>query len=137
MMAFKMDLTNFYKVVVPANHTELCKRIAIRLHQAIVAGCPLNPEGTPVKTGWARANWAFAVGMPCPTQTIGARPPEGVTINVVQSSAILQTAGPFPLIWVYNNVPYIEVLENGHSTKAPTGMVANALHSTQTFINTL
>ena len=134
---FKMDLTNFKNKVVPGNHLELCKRIAIRLHQSIVAGCPQNPYGTPVDTGWARANWAFYVGMTPPSQTWGERPPEGITINVVQSSAILQTAGPYPMIWVYNNVPYIELLEDGHSMKAPTGMVENALHNVQTFINTL
>jgi hypothetical protein len=138
VMKFKMDLTNFRKVVVPANHRALCVRIAIRLHQSIVAGCAMNPIGTPVLTGWARSNWAFAVGMTCPTQTIGERPPEGsMVITTIQSSAILQFAGPYPMIWVYNNAPYIEPLEDGHSTKAPTGMVANALHATQTFINTL
>ena len=140
---FKMDLSNFYKAVVVQEHSKLVKRITIRLHQAIVAGCPENPLGTPVDTGWARANWGVVLGRSVPTEPVGEHPVEGSPVLPVNEYfkdivAIVETGREFPFYWVYNNVPYIEALEDGHSTQqAPTGMVANALNAVQTFIDKL
>lgn len=145
---FKLDLRNFHQKVVPANHTQLCKRIAVRLHQSIVAGCPENPLGTPVDTGWARANWGMHIGRAgVPTTPMGkydesrSKWESGVSSPISSTSyfnipEILSAIGAYPFIWIYNNVPYILTLEDGHSsTQAPTGMVANALNTVQTFIN--
>lgn len=144
---FKMDLDNFYKVVVPQNHLQLCKRIAVRLHQAIVAGCPENPKGTPVDTGWARANWGVKIGRSVPTKPVGKYEPGRSKYTTGQSNPIPQdsyfgnieniliSAPPFPFIWVYNNVPYIEILEDGDANRPPVGMVISALHTVQTFMD--
>lgn len=144
---FKMDLTNFYEKVVPANHAQFCKRIAIRLHHDIVVGCPTNSIGTPQDTGWARANWGVFLGREgVPTKPVGKYDPSRSKYVVGASNpipanayfnvpAILESVGVAPFIWIYNNVPYIIPLENGHSKQAPSGMVVNALHSLQTFIN--
>ncbi|HIA8446854.1 TPA: HK97 gp10 family phage protein, partial [Escherichia coli] len=32
------------------------------------------------------------------------------------------------VIYIQNNLPYAEALENGHSQQAPTGVYANAFH---------
>ena len=95
-------------------------------------------EKHPVDTGWARANWAVFIGSEPPSQPIGTRPPEGTRINVIQDpTAVLAATPQYPMIWVYNNVPYIEVLEDGHSKQAPSGMLEGALLDIQIYMNTM
>jgi len=131
---FQLDLKHFSEVVTPETHARLCGRIAFRLHQYVVAGCPENPKGTPVDTGWARANWAVFIGRNCPTKPIGER---GKHRLIFDATTMTIAVPKFPFIWVYNNVPYIEKLEDGHSQQAPTGMVAGALNNIQVYMDNL
>jgi len=135
---FQLDLTHFHEIVVPETHAKLCGRIAFRLHQYVVAGSPGGP-GTPVDTGWARANWAVKVGWTCPTEPIGTYPGKGnkTDLPVFNAAGAVFTLPKYPFIWVYNNVPYIEALEDGHSGQAPTGVLSGALNSIQTFVDSL
>jgi hypothetical protein len=129
---FQLDLTHFAQVVVPENHAKLCGRIAFRLHQYVVAGSPGAP-GTPVDTGWARANWGVFIGRKCPTEPMGVR---GQYNKLFDAASMTISVPRYPFIWVYNNVPYIEVLEDGHSKQAPTGMMSGALNALQTYVDT-
>lgn len=134
---FKLDLKRFYEVAVPQNHLRLQVTIATRLHQYIVVRNSQMPHH-PVDTGWARANWAMSIGTPG-TGVIGTYPGKGVKSSVApifDLASVLSQAKPFGIIWIYNNVPYILALEDGHSSQAPTGMVEGALNDIQTFINT-
>lgn len=140
---FKLDLKHFAEVVVPENHTDLCRRIALNLHANVTNGDPGNPKDT----GWSRANWGVYIGREgVPTKPMGAYPESKAgqyapmsTDTYFKPETILsiRELGKFPFIWVYNNVPYIEVLENGHSKQAPQGMLESALNETQTFMDTL
>ena len=40
----------------------------------------------------------------------------------------LQHPANYGVIYIQNNLPYAEALENGHSQQAPTGVYANAFH---------
>ena len=40
------------------------------------------------------------------------------------NSALAVNPDYFGIVWITNNVPYIEELENGSSSKAPEGMLA-------------
>lgn len=131
---FQLDLKHFAQVVVPETHARYCGDIAYKLHQFVVAGCPENPKGTPVDTGWARANWAVYIGMTCPTMPIGER---GKHSLIFDARTMTLSVPKNPFIWVYNNVPYIEKLEDGSSQQAPTGMVSGALNSLQTYVDNL
>lgn len=73
--------------------------------------------------GRARANWQVTEGVPASgfTETIDNN--GGATI-ADGSGKIFAVIEPFGQIWLSNNVPYIEALENGHSTQAPNGMFA-------------
>jgi hypothetical protein len=137
LATFKMDLSNFYNVVTPRNHLRLQVRIAMRLHQLIVYKNSDMPNH-PVDTGWARANWGGSLGTPI-TTVIGSYPGKGKRsgLPIFNLAGVLSQAKPFGIIWIYNNVPYICKLENGHSAQAPQGMVEGALHDLQTFINGL
>lgn len=130
-----MDLKKYYEIVMPNNHLELQKRLAVRLHQYIVFRNSQMPNH-PVDTGWARANWGCSLGKP-KTGTIGRYPGKGNTSNIpiFDLTSVLAKARPFGIIWIYNNVPYILELENGHSKQAPEGMLEGALNDLQIFVS--
>ena len=85
--------------------------------------------GTPVDTGWARANWFANVGVPT-TETAGD--PEDVAAATAQQQqaglgsvlAYKLVAGP---VFISNNVPYILRLNEGSSKQAPAGFVQKAI----------
>lgn len=81
-------------------------------------------DKTPVLTGLARGNWDMTIG--APGQAEWTIDPDGVrTKNRAQ---LLLSAyseyDEFPELWITNNLPYINALEDGYSMKAPGGMVA-------------
>lgn len=108
--------------------TEVAEKAVIRLGLNITANLV---EDTPVDTGWARANWVPAIGAsrnsPAESQPTG---------SMVQTQAAFQQAGlvgllsyklPQGAIFIANNVPYINRLNDGSSTQAPTGFVQAAI----------
>lgn len=80
--------------------------------------------GTPVDTGWARANWIVNIGsaLILPVGSPEAVPAAGITAGVVASYKLFQ--GP---VYISNNVPYISRLNRGHSQQAPAGFVQAAI----------
>lgn len=93
--------------------------------------------GTPVDTGWARANWVPSIGAPH-EGTVGERPPkaeEGRAQVQADDSAsvagVAEVAARYTLnrgpVFISNNVPYIQALNDGHSKQAPAGFVQAAV----------
>ena len=68
---------------------------------------------TPVDSGRAKGNWQCTIGSPATGE------------NMTDESAMIATvprhAGS--VVYLTNNLPYIQKLEYGHSTQAPSGMV--------------
>ncbi len=88
--------------------------------------------GTPVDTGWARANWVPKIGGPF-EGTAGTREAaesgnvnEGLSEGGVATVAAKYktTKGP---VHITNNVPYIVNLNEGTSKQAPAGFVQRAI----------
>lgn len=76
---------------------------------------------TPVDTGRARGNWQCKIGA-IPNGTLELDDAAGTaTISAIQAEALNLKAGQ--PIFLINNLPYIEALEHGHSSQAPSGMV--------------
>jgi hypothetical protein len=76
---------------------------------------------TPVDTGRARGNWQCKIGA-IPNGTLELDDTAGTaTISAIQAEALNLRAGQ--PIFLINNLPYIEALEHGHSSQAPSGMV--------------
>ena len=126
---FQLDLTNFARIAVPEAHGLLVKKIAFELFTRIVLK-------TPVDTGRARANWSVSIGAPSGTISAATDKAGGATI----SAGVQGINGAAPaqqVIWLENNLPYIEALEDGSSLQAPAGMVEGSLQEVQTFINQL
>ncbi|WP_212525853.1 HK97 gp10 family phage protein [Actibacterium sp. MT2.3-13A] len=80
---------------------------------------------TPVDTGRARGNWFVSIGGGGVEVTTDVDPAGGVTVTRGgERIAYYEEVEGFPVITIYNNLPYIERLEDGYSKQAPGGMVA-------------
>lgn len=81
---------------------------------------------TPVDTGRARANWQTTIGAPAGEEldTVNKIPVgvPGGSADLERALIIDQHKGD-ESIFLTNNLPYIEVLENGSSGQSPAGMV--------------
>lgn len=80
-------------------------------------------ERTPAVTGHARGNWQVSIGGPATGVVAGADPSGAATLaNGV--TTIMADRDPFATVWITNNSPYIQRLEQGNSQQSPAGMVA-------------
>ena len=84
-------------------------------------------EMTPVDTGWARNNWVPSIGVP---REESAGSPDNVAAAFAGQEAGKAEVAGYRLeqgkVFVSNNVPYIQTLNNGHSKQAPAGFVQRA-----------
>lgn len=79
-------------------------------------------QKTPVDTGRARGNWDLTIGLPSGSADMDRKDPGGGD-TIRRGSAALSNLKAFALIYITNNLPYINYLENGSSKQAPVGMV--------------
>ena len=73
--------------------------------------------------GRFRGNWTLSFGTPDPTVTEKVDPDGGPTIKKLTAEMKSYPQDAFPVIYLQNNLPYAERLENGYSKQAPNGMV--------------
>jgi hypothetical protein len=107
--------------------SDLKRHVALDLLTRVV-------ERTPVDTGRARANWQVSINGPTTAPIrytrashIAAERNERSVYNqtVEQGSEVIETVQEGESIWLTNNLPYIEVLEQGdHSKQNTEGIVA-------------
>lgn len=108
---------------------EFIERIVKKITLDIVANLVAAPGegGTPVDTGWARANWVPKIGSPA-TTPVGS--PESVT-DAPQQAGILTIVADYKLdkgpVFISNNVPYILKLNGGSSKQAAAGFIQAAI----------
>ena len=79
-------------------------------------------EKTPVDTGRARGNWQVTIASPAEGQ-VEVTDSDGAA-TLVKGLASLIGLPNFQIVWISNNVDYIEKLEHGGSKQAPEGMLA-------------
>lgn len=85
---------------------------------------------SPVDTGRFKSNWQVAEGS-APTGTVGISGDPLSVISKVPGNAYGK------VLYVVNNLPYAERLENGWSEQAPTGMVKLAMMDVQDWLKSL
>lgn len=89
------------------------------------------PVGTPVDTGWARANWVPSVGEPILLQDHRDPKPSDIIQRQRASqeglNRVLAWDLPDGAIFITNNVVYIGALNDGHSPQSPPGFVQAAM----------
>jgi hypothetical protein len=143
---FNLNLDKFIEKIVPEKHLLLQKLVGLQFLKRVVELNPVGnaklwkplPSGKPRKApkgyvgGRSRANWQVQFNSfnndEVPIISVPA---------VIGAAEIEAVDKPFGVIWVFNNVPYIERLENGHSTQAPAGMVGIALAEVEAGLGTL
>ena len=125
--AFREQLGKFSKTV-RTKHAALVTRVARAAHKTAF-------QMTPIDTSRAMSGWVSQVDVPFmgePVYTPGSRGStlgEAVALNMIN---INDTAAQYKFgqDWIIrNNVPYIELLEAGHSRQAPAGMMSFALQA--------
>lgn len=114
------------------NFTEdLIRRLATNIHAELVSPPPV---GTPVDTGWARANWIPQIGVPFTgnSQQIEPSPGEVAQAGARQQSG-LASVFTYRLalgnVFISNNVPYILNLNDGSSTQSPRMFIETAIEN--------
>lgn len=85
-----------------------------------------NPSrgGTPVDTGHARANWVPSVGAP-----FGIEVDDDAAHDSGAAQVVGYKLGDGPA-WLSNNVPYIQLLNDGWSKQRPAGFVEACIAET-------
>lgn len=103
------------------------KRIAGMMLQAVIFQ-------SPVDTGAYRANHRVSVGFEDFAQDLGVVDKAGMqTLNIgIGKIAGMPTYGK---LYIQNNLPYAEALENGTSKQAPKGVYATSFHAVVQRIN--
>ena len=117
MGSFRLDLERFGNVTKVKQLT-IVRKVALDLLRGVVLD-------TPVDTGRARANWQVSLGRPAVGEIEHASGNEQVAAEaaIAPGTPTIMAAQGDVSIYLTNNVPYILVLEDGHSGQAPEGMV--------------
>tara|TARA_R110002096_G_scaffold434027_2_gene654501 strand:+ start:188 stop:577 length:390 start_codon:yes stop_codon:yes gene_type:complete len=103
---------------IPDRANDIKVKLGLQLLERIVAM-------TPVDSGRARGNWQVSIDEPV-ANVIALKSKNGNAAISAGSQTILNTVTG-QSIWISNNLPYIERLEQGWSGQAPFGMIAGAL----------
>ncbi|WP_434681360.1 HK97 gp10 family phage protein [Pseudomonas sp. R1-18] len=75
---------------------------------------------SPVDTGRFRGNTTVSIGRPVLSNSTTLDPTGSGTLSA--GNAVLTGLKPYTIIYIQNNLPYAEKLENGHSKQAPNGV---------------
>lgn len=119
------DLNRFTEQVI--------SRIGIETHANLVQAP--SEGGTPVDTGWARANWVPSLGKSFEgTAGTVEQAEQGRIDSGKAQRGLVALATRYRLrqgpVFISNNVPYIGRLNDGSSTQAPKGFVQSGIQKT-------
>lgn len=119
--AFEFDLRKFADSLGIEFGTAI-RKVVLDIHRAV-------SDLSPVDTGRFRASWGIAQ-FKIPTDP-GAPPVKKGEKVSIDSEQRKRTKGlndePYTLWYIYNNLPYAQSLEDGHSDQAPEGILDLAL----------
>lgn len=113
---------------------QIIKKVAFDIQANLVRAA--SEGGTPVDTGWARANWLVNVGTPF-LAPLGEYTGKTTTVRAGTGLSSIATYKLGPKVFISNNVPYITRLNDGSSTQAPRGFVQAAILRALTSLRTV
>ena len=139
-MSFALDIQKFAKKC--ATRSDLVvRKVVLEIGRSLVEKTPVgnpdlwqNPDNKPEGYigGHARANWSHSIG----AQSIQEFDVVDATGNAsndrIAASLPINAAGK--VHYIQNSVPYIEALEDGHSSQAPNGFVGLTVIEFQDYI---
>jgi hypothetical protein len=111
---FNREVEDFVKTLPQKHIVPFQKKLVLEALKRVVLK-------TPVDTGRARGNWQVTIGSPAEGQLEGTGSSDAV---IARGLAVLANLQPYQIVWISNNVDYIEFLEHGSSKQAPEGMLA-------------
>jgi len=129
-MSFAQDIQKFAQHCID-NADLVVRKTVLDVGKSLVERTPVgnpelwkNPDNKPdgYVGGHARANWSHSIGAQV-IQEFDVVDATGNASNERIASSLPINAGG-KVHYIQNSVPYIEALEDGHSSQAPAGIVA-------------
>ena len=129
-MSFALDIQKFAKKCVTRSDL-VVRKVVLDIGRSLVEKTPVgnpdlwqNPDNKPegYVGGHARANWSHSIGALVNQEFKEIDATGGASIDRIISSVPIKAAGK--VHYIQNSLPYMQALEDGHSTQAPAGMVA-------------
>jgi hypothetical protein len=129
-MSFALDIQKFAQKC-GANADLVTRKVVLDIGRSLVERTPVgnpdlwqNPDNKPdgYVGGHARANWSHSIGALVNQEFKEIDATGGASIDRIISSVPVKAAGK--VHYIQNSLPYMQALEDGHSTQAPAGMVA-------------
>jgi hypothetical protein len=120
-MSFNSQLTAFVRGT-DAKVERTVRAVKMELFRSVI-------QDTPVDTGRARGNWQATIGSPATDEI------DNEDINVALAGVASNLGKVADVSFLANNLPYIEKLEEGSSTQAPSGMVRRNMARVQRLVN--
>ena len=129
---FEREVARFGNETVPKRLQKIVQRASATALRSLVRLTPVGnpalwgPQSLPPPPGYrpgrARGGWQVMINRSV-EQDINRIDPSGSS-TLASGLAVIKTAGPFDTVLIFNNVPYIQPLEQGWSSQAPNGMIA-------------
>jgi hypothetical protein len=129
-MSFAEDIKKFAQKAGD-NADMVVRKVVLDIGRSLVEKTPVgnpdlwqNPDNKPdgYVGGHARANWSHSIGALVNQEFKEIDATGGASIDRIISSVPIKAAGK--VHYIQNSLPYMQALEDGHSTQAPAGMVA-------------
>lgn len=126
MSEFTLSIDKFIKAA-PARASEVVRKVSTELLTSIVLK-------TPVDTGRARASWGVGLNRVDPAVSITLVDKDGHQTIAKGMASINQWELGDDVV-IASNLPYIGMLEYGHSRQAPLGMVRTSIAEFGAFVD--
>ena len=129
-MSFSEDIQKFAQHCID-NADLVVRKTVLDVGKSLVERTPVgnpdlwqNPDNKPegYVGGHARANWSHSIGALVNQEFKEIDATGGASIDRIISSVPVKAAGK--VHYIQNSLPYMQALEDGHSTQAPAGIVA-------------
>ena len=129
-MSFAEDIKKFAQKAGD-NADMVVRKVVLDIGRSLVEKTPVgnpdlwqNPDNKPegYVGGHARANWSHSIGALVNQEFKEIDATGRASIDRIISSVPVKAAGE--VHYIQNSLPYMQALEEGHSSQAPHGMVA-------------
>ena len=129
-MSFAEDIAKF-AAKCNGNADLVVRKVVLDIGRSLVEKTPVgnpdlwqNPDNKPdgYVGGHARANWSHSIGALVNQEFDVVDATGNASIDRIVGSVPVKAAGE--VHYIQNSLPYMQALEDGHSTQAPAGIVA-------------
>lgn len=114
-MSNEQELKKIYNIVLDRGE-QAVRAVALQLFSAIIVD-------TPVDTGRLRGNWQCTIGSAANGELNAKDKTGGATVSAMEKVVNTAKGEKGFDLFLTNNLPYAESIENGHSKQRPYGMV--------------